>query len=135
MTAIRSLITCALLAVLVPVAAPSALAQQGDRTDSYCAFLSDADHHNSRGVKLTTAGQVLRQDRANFHKFGIRDEWDESDPLYGDARNREILEMTAEKGLIPDQIWDYIVNNETYVCVEAYIEPGKGARINVIIPE
>jgi hypothetical protein len=41
--------------------------------ESYVAFLSEADHFNSNGERLRSAAAIIRQDRANFHRFGRRD--------------------------------------------------------------
>ncbi len=40
------------------------------------------DFFNSRGVPLKDVAAVIRQDRANFHRFGIRHPGDESDPYF-----------------------------------------------------
>src|SRR3984957_18842556 len=40
---------------------------------SYVALLSEADHFNSNGQRLTSAAAIIRQDRANYHRYGIRD--------------------------------------------------------------
>jgi hypothetical protein len=59
----------------------STIAQQ--LIGSYTTLLSDADHFNSRGQRLTTAAAIIRQNRANFHRFGIRSPEDQDDPFFG----------------------------------------------------
>lgn len=44
----------------------------------YVAFLSAKDHYNSNGERLKSVADILRQDRANYHK-GRGDRWDEDD--------------------------------------------------------
>ena len=44
----------------------------------YAAFLSDNDRHNSSGEPLKSVADILRQDRANYHK-GRGDRKDEDD--------------------------------------------------------
>jgi hypothetical protein len=44
----------------------------------YAAFLSDNDRHNSSGDPLKSVADILRQDRANYHK-GKGDRKDEDD--------------------------------------------------------
>jgi len=44
-----------------------------EMVESYVAFLSEADHFNSNGERLRSAAAIIRQDRANFHRFGRRD--------------------------------------------------------------
>lgn len=59
---------------------------------SFVADIQMHDLYSSAGVKLSTAQQVLRQDRANVHKFGKRDGSDTVDGFFSDAGNRAILE-------------------------------------------
>ena len=41
--------------------------------ESYTALLSEADHFNSSGQRLTSAAAIIRQDRANYYRYGVRD--------------------------------------------------------------
>ena len=77
---------------------------------SYTALLSDADHFNSRGQRLTTAAAIIRQNRANFHRFGIRSPEDQDDPLFGDERNRAALEQMLDRGQADPSVTNRIVN-------------------------
>jgi hypothetical protein len=43
---------------------------------------------NSSGVRLTRIADILQQDRANFHRFGRREDMDRGDPLFGDRAVR-----------------------------------------------
>ena len=56
---------------------------------SYVARLSDADHYNSQGVRLRRMIDILRQDRANYHRLGIGDQEDDNDPWFADFRARK----------------------------------------------
>ena len=68
------------------------LAAAQDGATLYQARLSEQDHVSSRGVKLTTVAAILRQDRANYHKFNKRDFDDQHDPFFASAGNRGLLE-------------------------------------------
>src|SRR2546430_17195594 len=74
----RLAITLAVCGALA--SASSGKAQQ--QVESYVAFLSEADHFNSSGDRLRTAAGIIRQDRANFHRFGRRDQADENDSFF-----------------------------------------------------
>jgi hypothetical protein len=50
--------------------------------DSYYATISEADRRNSSGARLSDPGAVLQQDRANFHRFGIRQPGDQGDMFF-----------------------------------------------------
>ena len=69
-------VTRFLLVVLLVVsfAAPISAADE----ISYTAYLSKKDRYNSNGERLTSVADILRQDRANFHK-GRRDPADGDD--------------------------------------------------------
>jgi hypothetical protein len=88
--------------------------------ESYQAFLSERDHFNSNGQRLTTAAEIIRQDRANFHRFGLRDPGDENDEYFADTTNRETLERMIERGQIDEYTVRSIVNGTPLVRVEVY---------------
>ncbi len=50
--------------------------------DSYVARLSAQDHFNSKGVRLESVAAIIRQDRANYHKFNLRDPEDTYDGVF-----------------------------------------------------
>lgn len=95
----------ALAAVLVSLfAAGAASAQREAETssvqlmDSYVARLSAQDHVNSRGQRLDSVAMILRQDRANVHRFGRLDPEDEIDTVFVDAGSREQMELFLASG-------------------------------------
>ncbi len=61
----------------------------------YKARLGEKDHFSSSGKRLTTAVAILRQDRANFHVFNVRDAEDESDEIFKSKVSREYIEKIA----------------------------------------
>jgi hypothetical protein len=61
----------------------------------YKAKLSERDHFNSSGKRLNTAIAILRQDRANFHEFNIKDAEDESDETFTNKEARAYMEKTV----------------------------------------
>ena len=63
-----------------------------DYSANYVARLSSKDHHNSSGAKLTSVAAILRQDRANYHKYNKRDKEDQTDQFFTIAKNRGMLE-------------------------------------------
>ena len=58
---------------------------------SYTAYISGNDLTNSSGTRLGDAASVIRQDRANFHRFGLADKSDESNPLFNDSFARSAI--------------------------------------------
>jgi len=57
-----------LLMILFTWAAFSLSDASGEEILRYRAKLSSKDHFNSAGARLTKVEQILRQDRANYHK-------------------------------------------------------------------
>ncbi|MBF9034960.1 hypothetical protein HKCCE2091_11980 [Rhodobacterales bacterium HKCCE2091] len=67
------------VALLIPAIASA------DVLGRYFMSIHPQDMVNSRGVALSDMGQVLQQDRANYHRFGRRGPSDEGDPFFGNA--------------------------------------------------
>jgi len=107
------------VAIAIAACAPT-LAQAQQLIASYVARLSAADHFNSNGERLTSAAAIIRQDRANFHRFGVRDPEDESDPFFADQDNRAALEQMLERGRAAPGVIDRVVNGTPLVRVEVH---------------
>lgn len=107
------------LAFAVVIGMPT-LAQAQQLIASYVALLSAADHFNSNGQRLTSAAAIVRQDRANFHRFGIRDPQDEDDAFFADEGNRAALEQMLERGRAEPGVIARIVNGTPLIRVEIY---------------
>jgi hypothetical protein len=91
--------------------------------ESYQAFLSERDHFNSNGQRLTSAAAIIRQDRANFHRFGTGDPGDEDDSFFGDMGNRAALESMLERGRAAPGVISRIVNSTPLIRVDVWRGP------------
>jgi hypothetical protein len=100
--------------------------------EEYVARLGVNDHYNSRGVRLTSAAAIIRQDRANFHQFGIRDPEDQGDIFFASKANRERLERMLENGTATQSALWAIVNETPLVVVRICAGP-RGDFIDVIV--
>lgn len=94
---------------------------------SYNAKISDADKKNSAGASLTTAGvnkaslaAVIRQDRANFHQFKVRDAEDEADCVFSDKQMRAKIESMINASSIDAKTIESIVTRNPIVTVAVY---------------
>ncbi|MEM7775905.1 MAG: hypothetical protein AAF732_09875 [Pseudomonadota bacterium] len=88
--------------------------------ESYVAHLSERDHFNSRGDRLRSAAAIIRQDRANFHRFGLRDPSDESDGFFSLKSNRGRLERLLRRGRAAPGVVNRIVNGTPFIRVNVY---------------
>ena len=124
----RNLIAASVFAASVPSAvdAQQVIAQ-------YAAWLGPHDLVNSRSEPLTSFGTVLAQDRANFHRFGIRDEWDGTDPVFHDRAMRARLPALYEAGQpVAGYILDDVMSGRGhYVLVTVFGVNGTITHINV----
>lgn len=123
----------AVLAVLASIllAAVPATAQQ--LMTSYTAYLSERDHFNSNGQRLTSAAAIIRQDRANYHRFGRGDAADDWDSVFGSMNARATMESLLNKGSSSSSAIAQIVNGTPYVTVEVWGYGGTIDYINVTV--
>ena len=118
---LKKLILAVAISVAAFIPAPSRAQQL---IGSYVARLSEADHFNSQGQRLTSAAAIIRQDRANFHRFGIRDPEDEDDTFFSDEGNRAVLEQMLERGRADPGVISRIVNGTPLIRVDIYRAAG-----------
>jgi hypothetical protein len=88
--------------------------------ESYTARLSSKDHFNSDGVRLKLVADIIRQDRANYHKFNVRDNDDTGDNFFSDKDNRGRITVMLEKGHIDKATTQSILNGTPVVLVNIY---------------
>ncbi len=119
MKLLRSLVIVAAAIGIGSPLATSAFAQ-GPLLEVYVAYLGTDDHYNSRGVRLTEPWQIVRQDRANFHRFGIRDRGDEGDRFFASMANRGRMERMILNGYIEGNAGYRIVDSNCWIRVEVY---------------
>lgn len=88
---------------------------------SYVARISDRDHQASDGYELSSAAQMVRQDRAYWHKFGEGDPDDEGDRWFAsNAQRNRLQSMLERKGAMSQSTRRAIVNGEPLIQVDVY---------------
>lgn len=118
----RSFAAGALLSALLMFPSFSPASQAGDLVDTYVARLSDRDHRNSRGDRLTDVAAIIRQDRANFYKYDRRDSEDEGDGFFGKEKNRAVLERLLNRGYCSPSARRAILNGDPLIKVSVYTD-------------
>ncbi|PTV94504.1 hypothetical protein C8J27_10735 [Rhodobacter aestuarii] len=127
----RQLRSVVLGAALVALMAVPAAAQ--DVVGAYVAYIGTDDLFNSRGQRLSAPWQVLRQDRANFHKFGLSQPGDEWDPFFGDVNNRAAMERMVMNGSIEPAAARKIMAGGATVFVRIYGYGSRGDYVRVTV--
>ncbi|MCI2395095.1 hypothetical protein MN186_11620 [Aliiroseovarius sp. N1F302] len=106
-------------------------AQAQDLIGSYTAYIGQPDLVDQTGARLTQPWQVLRQDRANFHRYGISQPGDEFDPFFGTIKNRKNMERMAKNGSIDATAAKRLMEGRGLVYVRIYGRGNTGTAINV----
>jgi len=121
-----------LVAAVVGMACMPTLCRAQQLIETYVARLSKTDHFNSQGQRLTTAAAIIRQDRANFHRYNNRDPEDQGDEFFGDQNNRAILEQMLQRGRAEPGVISRILNGTPLIRLDVYRSSG-GAFIQVAL--
>jgi hypothetical protein len=101
--------------------------------ESYIARLSARDHFSSRGERLQSAAAVIRQDRANYYVYNIRDNEDEPDAFFESKVNRARLEQLVEHGRSEPSAVRRVVNGTPLIKVMIYKDNAGRDYINVTV--
>lgn len=108
------------------------IARADELIEQYNAYIGEDDLYNSNGGRLTQPWQVIRQDRANYHRFNIRQRGDQGDDFFASARNRDLAERMISRGTITRQAARALLNGDCNIHVEIY-RGGNGDYIDVTV--
>ncbi|MNE10688.1 hypothetical protein D3C80_1034080 [compost metagenome] len=129
-------LTAALIASLGSASAQSITrAMQGEVIDSYTAYIGANDLNNSSGTSLTKPWQIIRQDRANYHVYDLRDPGDEGDEFFSDARNRQSLEEMLNNGSMSAEAQRMIQRGDCWITVKILGQSDRGTFLVVDVWE
>lgn len=118
------------VAGLVAATLVAGSARADDMLGSYVARISDRDHRASDGYPLSSAAQMVRQDRANWHKFHRRDSDDQGDPWFRSDGSRSDLQRMLERGgAMSSATRHAIVNGEPLIEVDVYSD---SVRVSIV---
>jgi len=112
-----------------------AAAHADELIGEYRAYISEQDLYNSSRERLTQPWQIIRQDRANYHKFNIQDADDQFDSFFASAANREIMEKLIQRGSIEPIASKAIVQGYVYIDVKIFGSGGIGKSVSVEVSE
>ena len=98
---------------------PPAVAQE--LLGGYFALIGPEDMRNSSGAALGNICAIVQQDRANYHKFGIRQEYDEGDPWFATPAARQKISQNCRIAPGSEYIPLAILRGETrYIRVQVF---------------
>ncbi len=123
------ILAAACAALLIVSTAP---ARADELLESYGAYIGQDDLYNSGNERLTQPWQVIRQDRANVHRFGIRQPGDDVDGFFASARNRDLAERMIRNGRIERSAARSLLRGDVHIEVEVWRGPG-GDYLNVTV--
>ncbi|WP_371153583.1 hypothetical protein [Jannaschia sp. 2305UL9-9] len=92
-----------------------------DQLAYYITTIGPEDLRNSRGARLGSPAAVVQQDRANYHRFGIRHAGDEWDPVFSDRGLRAMIPAAVQ------------VFGAYHGEMEALMQSGRPFRIGVFV--
>lgn len=101
--------------------------------ESYIAQIGYQDLYNSSGQRLTRPWQVIRQDRANYHRFGRRDRLDQGDSFFADELNRSVMEDLVSKGSISPAAARDILSGDALILVEIHGTGYVGREVHITV--
>lgn len=130
--ATRGILKAASVALALSLAsAVPAFAQ--DWIGGYSAYIGEDDLYNSKGARLKEPWQILRQDRANYHRFGIRQRGDEGDSFFSSADNRAAMEQMVRRGSMTKEARRLLLQGGATVYVDIYGQNGVGTSVEVTV--
>ncbi|WP_354555499.1 hypothetical protein [Rhizobium aquaticum] len=112
----RTLAAALLLPLLIGVTPASA----DELVDEYNAYIGRDDLYNSNGERLREPWQIIRQDRANYYKFGIRQRGDEPDEFFASVDNRAKAERMIRDGTITREARRLLLQGDCMINVKVY---------------
>ena len=127
----KILTSLALATVAVFTTVPAAFADE--IIGSYVAYIGRDDLYNSKGARLKEPWQILRQDRANYHRFGISQSGDEWDPFFSSKQNRAIMERMIMNGSMTSGARNGLVRGGATVFVRIYGSGSRGKYVKVTV--
>jgi hypothetical protein len=86
-------------------------------------------------VRLTKPWKIIRQDRANYHKFGKADPGDYYDQFFAIESNRELVERMIERGTIEQTAGQRIVVGDVFIRVRLHQRGSGKDSVTVTVEE
>ena len=109
--------------MIATVAFSAGAARADSLVEQYTAYIGEDDLYNSSNERLQEPWQIIRQDRANYHRFGVAQSGDEGDRFFASAANRQRAERMIQAGTIEPAAAEALVQGDVLVDVKIYRGP------------
>ncbi len=111
-------------------------AQAQQLLDSYTAIIRQEDRVNSKGTALSSSAQILAQDRANVHRFGIRQVGDAVDATFGTSEARGRFAELLARGTLGPGVAEAIIGDSMQMLnVQVYGSAGRADYVTVTVAD
>lgn len=107
-------------AVLLPLLIGPTPVMADELVDEYNAYIGRDDLYNSNGERLREPWQIIRQDRANYYKFNIRQRGDEPDAFFASVDNRAKAERMIRDGTMTREARRRLLEGDCMINVKVY---------------
>ena len=99
--------------------------RNGEVLSSYSTMLGRNDRISSDNKELKDVPAIIRQDRANFHRFNKRDDDDLQDLLFDSVDERLEIRRMLEAGAVQKDLSDIILKSDVKVEVKVVVDSGR----------
>ena len=124
-------LTAAMLMITSMIIVSTGPARADALVEQYNAYIGQDDLYNSYEERLWEPWQIIRQDRANYHRYGVFQPGDEGDAFFASAKNRERAERMIQFGTI-DQAAAALIEGDVLVNVKVY-RGGDGDYLDITV--
>ncbi|NDW53699.1 hypothetical protein [Aliiroseovarius sp. PrR006] len=125
------LLKTAAVALGMALASQAAVAQE--QISAFTVFIGKSDLTNDKGATLSEPWKVLRQDRANFHRFGVSQPGDQWDPYFGSSQSRKSLQTLVARGKVDPKAAKRL-RSGGIILVRVFGQGGKPTAIRISVP-
>lgn len=87
--------------------------------ERFTTSITQNDTRNSRGTMLTDPIEILRQDRANAHKFGNPD-GDDVDRFFSTPKHRTNMRTYLNRGSFPKPVQESVLEGRGFLRIKVY---------------
>lgn len=101
---------------------------------TYRAYIGPDDLVDASGGRLGDAAKILGRDRANLHRFDVRQDGDEWDPIFASIDARQALDGLLAAGSITPDAQAAILAGGATVEVRIRVHENRPVAIEVALP-